>query len=89
MNIEQKDKTLFIGGEITVGTLNADGYRRFQTACRAGIDTLDFAAVTRADSACVSLLLAALRAGIPHSAWRNVPPSVTALAQLYEIQELL
>lgn len=89
MDINQKDQKLYIGGEVTVGTLTDGDYRRFQAACHSGITAIDFGGVTRADSACVALLLSALRAGVGRSAWQNVPESVHALAQLYEVEEVL
>ena len=61
MNSKVQNGTLYLSGEITVKTVNVAAYQQFQQACQQNIHTLDLAGVTQADSACISLLLAALR----------------------------
>ena len=86
MNCELSDGVLPLSGDITVKTVQPAAYRRFCQLCRQNAAALDLSAVGRADSACLSLLLAALRAnsGI---ALRSLPPAVSALAELYEVRE--
>lgn len=87
MHSEIRNQTLFLSGDITVKTVTPPLFRQFEQQCRLK-DTaaLDLSGVSRADSACVSLLLAALRqnSGIR---LQNLPESVTKLADLYEIDE--
>lgn len=87
MNSETCDGTLYLSGDITVKTVTAAAFAGFGRQCRLkDIRILDLAEVGRADSACVSLLLTALRANGSLEI-RNLPQSVQALAELYEIRE--
>ena len=87
MNSETRDGTLYLSGDITVKTVTAAAFAGFWRQCRLkDIRILDLAEVGRADSACVSLLLTALRANGSLEI-RNLPQSVQALAELYEIRE--
>lgn len=87
MNSETRDGTLYLSGDITVKTVTAAAFAGFERQCRLkDIRILDLAEVGRADSACVSLLLTALRANGSLEI-RNLPQSVQALAELYEIRE--
>ena len=61
MNSKVQNGTLYLSGDITVKTVNVVAYQQFQQACQQNIHTLDLAGVTQADSACISLLLAAPR----------------------------
>ena len=85
MNSETRDGTLYLSGDITVKTVTAAAFVGFGRQCRLK-DIRDLAEVGRADSACVSLLLTALRANGSLEI-RNLPQSVQALAELYEIRE--
>lgn len=88
MNTEIRNGVLHLGGDITVKTVTGANYVQFEQQCRANeVHTLDLAGVGRADSACVSLLLAALRLKPAGVAFRSVPASVAALADLYEIKD--
>ena len=49
------------------------------------VHTLDLTGVAQADSACLSLLLSALRLKQGAITLRHIPASVQALAELYEI----
>ena len=87
MNSETRDGTLYLSGDITVKTVTAAAFAGFRQQCRLkDIRILDLDKVGRADSACVSLLLTALRANRALEI-RNLPQSVQALAELYEIRE--
>ncbi|WP_107688941.1 STAS domain-containing protein [Neisseria wadsworthii] len=87
MNTEIRENVLLLSGEVTVTTVTAATFRQFRQACASPkIETLDLSGVTRADSACLSLLLSAVRRE-PKPAIRSIPKSVASLAELYEIQE--
>lgn len=89
MNSETRDGVLYLSGDITVKTVTNAAYARFEQQCRLkDLTALDFSAISRADSACVSLLLTALRLN-PAVHARNLPESVRALADLYEINDWL
>ena len=80
MNSETCDGTLYLSGDITVKTVTASAFAGFGRQCRLkDIRILDLTEVGRADSACVSLLLTALRANGSLEI-RNLPQSVQALA---------
>lgn len=84
-----RNQGLYISGVIGVHTLNDAAYRQFVTQCAgAEIGFLDFSGVEKADSAGISLMLTALRAraGKP-LAVRNLPDTLRALVELYEIQD--
>ena len=74
MQTELRDGTLHISGDITVKTLTAAAFTRFRQQCRLK-DTraVDLSGVGRADSACVSLLLDALRRPDGKSACKAYP----------------
>ena len=88
MNTEIRNGVVYLSGDITVKTVNAAAYAQFEQQCRADeVNALDLAGVSRADSACVSLLLTALRLKPAGVAFQGVPASVAALADLYEIKD--
>lgn len=88
MHTEHRDGVLSISGEVTVKTVTAAAFSKFEQQCRLKeTDSIDLARVSRADSACVSLLLAALRLKNGNIALRNLPPSVQTLTELYEIKD--
>lgn len=88
MNTEIRDSVLHLSGDITVKTVGKSAYVQFEQQCRSdSVQALDLAAVGRADSACVSLLLTALRLKGSAVAFQGVPASVAALADLYEIRD--
>ncbi|MDO4998474.1 MAG: STAS domain-containing protein [Neisseria sp.] len=89
MNCKLEHDTLYLSGELTIKTLNQTAFQAFQQACQNSIQAIDFSEVTRADSACVSLLLSALRQCKTRPTLRHTPDSVLALAELYEIQNWL
>ena len=90
MQTELRDGTLHISGDVTVKTLTAAAFTRFRQQCRLK-DTraVDMSGVGCADSACVSLLLNALRRTDKKPTIQNIPDSVRALAELYEIKDWL
>lgn len=89
MKTEIRDGTLYLSGDVTVKTLTAAAFARFREQCRLK-DTaaIDLSGVGRADSACVSLLLDALRQN-GETALRGIPESVRTLSELYEIKDWL
>ncbi|EGV36805.1 STAS domain-containing protein [Neisseria weaveri] len=87
MNSEIRDGILYIQGEVTVKTVTTPAYTQFEQQCRLkNINMIDGSGVTRADSTCISLLLTALRLK-SDMRFRNIPESVAALADLYEIKD--
>ena len=84
-----RNGTLYLSGNITVKTVNDAVYQQFQQAFHEDIHTLDFTDVTQADSACISLLLTVLRQASIRPTLHNLPISVQALAELYDIQNWL
>lgn len=88
METEVRKNVLLLSGEVTVKTVTAAAYRQFRQAYgQAQVDSLDLSGITRADSACLSLLLATVRQKKTRPAVRGVPASVASLAELYEIEE--
>lgn len=78
---------LRLDGEVTVQTLDQAALRRFSAYCRqGGWQVLDLGGVSRADSACLSLLLTAKRLFSGSLNIEGLPESVQALAELYEIE---
>ena len=87
MQTEIRNGTLYISGDVTVKTLTASAFARYEQQCRLKeTDSIDF---SQADSACVSLLLNALRRTDKKPTIQNIPDSVRALAELYEIKDWL
>ncbi|PSJ80262.1 STAS domain-containing protein [Neisseria iguanae] len=88
MNSELRDSVLYLSGNITAQTVTDAAYRQFEQLCRLKeTSTLDLSNVSRADSACVSLLLTALRLKNKAVELHHIPESVRALADLYEIKD--
>lgn len=88
MKSEVRGRVLHVAGDVTVKTLSPAAYARFEQQCRLKeTAVLDLSGVSRADSACVSLLLTALRLKESAPVLEGVPASVAALAGLYEIKE--
>ncbi|WP_416191459.1 STAS domain-containing protein [Neisseria sp. CCUG12390] len=88
MNSELRDSVLHLSGDITVKTVTDAAYRQFERQCRLKeTGAIDLSQVSRADSACVSLLLTALRLKNQAVELRHIPESVRALADLYEIKD--
>lgn len=88
MNLELRDNVLYLSGDITVKSVTETTYRQFEQQCRLKeTDALDLSNVSRADSACASLLLTALRLKNKDVELRHIPESVRSLADLYEIKD--
>lgn len=88
MKIEIIDNILRLSGDVRSTTVTTAAYRQFRQACaNPQIDTIDLSGITRADSVCLSLLLSAVRRNGSKPTILNMPPSVAALAELYDIQE--
>lgn len=88
MQIQVQNDCILLKGTVTVNTITAAKYRHFVQQCQqANIHGVDLSGVLRADSACVALLLAALRQHRSGSLKiTGLPESVGDLAQLYEIE---
>ncbi len=89
MNSEISNGVLYLGGDITVKTVQADTCRRIIQSCGNNILAVDLSRVGKADSACLSLLLSLMRRNGRRPELRNLPESVKALAELYEIKDWL
>ena len=81
-------------GAISMQSLTSDLLAQVVNGCgQANVDSLNLAAVTQADSACVGLLLAVLKArqqkGLGPVALRHLPASVLALNSLYELDTVM
>lgn len=89
MHSAVQDGCLYVQGAATVHTVTASTYQKFITQCRqSNVHTLDLSGLECADSACVSLVLAALRnKPTGNLTLRGLPESVQSLAELYEIRE--
>ena len=89
MQSEIRDNTVYVQGEVSVQTVNRAALAQFAQQCRQPeIHAIDLSQISRADSACLSLLLTDLRQRTQGSLKiHNLPPSVRDLAQLYEIEE--
>lgn len=86
MQILLENKVLKISGEVSVKTLTAALCRQFEAQCRQPeIEQLDLRGITRADSACLSLLLIAQRIRSGSLKIVAIPASVQDLAQLYDL----
>lgn len=85
MICELKENMLHLSGEITVKTVNLAMLKQLEKNCQ-NVQKIDFSGVTRADSACLSLLLHCLRQkNAP--AIEALPASIQVLADLYEVHE--
>ena len=84
-----RDNIVYVQGEVSVQTVDKTTLAQFARQCgQPEIHAIDCSQITRADSACLSLLLTALRQREQGSLKiHNLPPSVRDLAQLYEIEE--
>ena len=89
MQSEIRDNIVYVQGEVSVQTVDKTTLAQFARQCgQSEIHAIDCSQITRADSACLSLLLTALRQREQGSLKiHNLPPSVRDLAQLYEIEE--
>ena len=89
MQSEIRDNIVYVAGEVSVQTVDKTTLAQFARQCgQPEIHAIDCSQITRADSACLSLLLTALRQREQGSLKiHNLPPSVRDLAQLYEIEE--
>ena len=84
MNCEIRDGILHLDGEITVKTVHGNAYRQFVQLSGGDIKAVDLSAVSRADSACLSLLFSVLRR---NGSRPELRPAVADLSELYEVRE--
>lgn len=89
MQSEIRDNIVYVQSEVSVQTVDKTTLAQFAQQCgQPEVHAIDCSQITRADSACLSLLLTALRQREQGSLKiHNLPPSVRDLAQLYEIEE--
>ncbi|XXQ68226.1 STAS domain-containing protein [Neisseriaceae bacterium B1] len=86
MQTRLENNTIHISGEVSVKTLTVALCRQFESQCRQPeINALDFSGTTRADSACLSLLLTAQRIRSGSLKVFALPNAVQDLAQLYDL----
>lgn len=78
---------LAIDGSVTIATV-PDLLLEVRAALKAGVDTLDFTAVTEADSAGLALILAAMREK-PGLRATGLSSGMRNLAQLYGVEEII
>ena len=77
-----------IAGAVTVDTVGSL-LRALQPHFAAGVDSLDFSGVERADSAALALVFSAMRQCGGKLACTGLPPSFATLAELYGVSDLL
>ena len=82
MQISETQGTVFLSGKITAATLKQEDCRRVYAAVGPSVHTVDLSRVERADSACLSLLLA-LRRRHPQLGFAGLPEDVCVLSALY------
>lgn len=88
MHSSVENGCLSIRGAVTVQTITPAIYTQFVKQCMLpDVQTIDLHGVVQADSTCISLLLTALRQSKKNLKFSDLPESVRALAELYEIQE--
>ncbi|MBP6115801.1 MAG: STAS domain-containing protein [Neisseriaceae bacterium] len=86
--------TVGLKGDVSMQNLNPSLLAQVIKGCQQShIDTLDLAGVGQADSACVGLLLAVIKArqqaGLPAINVCHLPDSVRALSTLYELDSVI
>ena len=77
-----------IDGDVTVDTVGGL-LRALQPHLLAGIDRLDFSAVTRADSSALALVFSAIRQNHGRFSCTGLPTRFATLAELYGVADLL
>lgn len=88
MNTEIRNGILYIIGDVTVKTVNSTNFSLFSQQCRLKeISKLDLSHIGSSDSVCISLLLTAIRSKSEKWMFFNIPESVQALADLYDIKD--
>ena len=86
MQSEIRDNIVYVAGEVSVQTVNQAALAQFAQQCRQPeIHAIDLSQITRADSACLCLLLEILRGS--GGQLRGIPAAVRDLADLYEVRE--
>lgn len=83
-----------LSGEISMQSLSPSLLAKVVNGCQqAGVTSLSLAAITQADSACVGLLLAVIKArqlaGLAPINVCHLPASVQALNTLYELDSVI
>lgn len=94
MNCENRNGTLYLSGDLTVNTLNAQTSAACLNALDDSVHRIDLSGANRTDSACLSLILSLKRKqgrlkNGQSLAVSNLPASAAALADLYEIRSWL
>ncbi len=89
MQIQCQDHHLLLSGDITMSQVSGADFKALQNALKnQNITEVDLSGVTKADSACVSLLITALRDTQGQQIrFSGLPSAVLALIDLYELNE--
>lgn len=88
MHAEIRQHTLYLSKAITMSTVNAKNHAQFCQLVSQPIDTIDLSNVSEADSACLALLIAALREKQQQKQplhFSGMPKGLSMLADLYEV----
>lgn len=88
MHAEIRQHTLYLSQTITMNTVNETNHAQFCALLNQPIDTIDLSAVKEADSACLALLIAALREKQRQQQklhFSAMPTGLSMLANLYGI----
>lgn len=87
MQIQCKQKTLYLSGQINVQSINSKVWQDFSGSLNSSeIEQIDFSGVEHADSVAIALILAALRRK-EKITLHALPIAVQDLAALYEIKD--
>lgn len=78
-----------LSGDVTVNDITGALFKQFVHSLNTNhVDQIDLSGVQRADSACVSLLITAMRNEKNATiALKNIPSAVVALLDLYELDD--
>lgn len=86
MHAEIRQHTLYLSQAITMNTVNAKNHAHFCALAAQPIQTIDLSAVSEADSACLTLLIAALREKQQQKLhFSGIPAGLSMLADLYGV----
>lgn len=94
LQVKTEANEVCLSGVASMQSLNAKRLAQVVNGCLlSNVDSLNLEAVTQADSACVGLLLAVLKArkqaGLKPIIVRHLPPAIRALNTLYELDSVI
>lgn len=88
MHSEVRNHILYLSQAVTVNTVTDEAHEAFMRCLREDVHTVDLSAVDEADSACVALLIAALREKKQqHVHFVGIPSGLAQLMTLYEVDK--